>query len=220
MHGSDTVGGSAPAESRRAQNMRDKHDRIFRAAAELFAERGYDGVSTGAVSERAEVAAGTVFRYASSKSELLLMVLNEGLRTSLDEGAVRAQLEVDTAEAVMLMVQPMLAFAAAQPENGQIYQRELLYGSSTDRYRAEGLALVSQLQQRIADRLVDDAVRRHLPAEHDRAMLTANLVFAATALAIARRSTGAHPRRDPYADVRAQVHIAVAGYFSASSTDR
>ena len=34
------------AASRRDRNMRDKRDRIFRAAAELFAERGFAAVTT------------------------------------------------------------------------------------------------------------------------------------------------------------------------------
>ena len=47
------------AASRRDRNMRDKRDRIFRAAAELFAERGFAAVTTQEVSDRADVAAGT-----------------------------------------------------------------------------------------------------------------------------------------------------------------
>lgn len=50
------------AASRRDRNMRDKRDRIFRAAAELFAERGFAAVTTQEVSDRADVAAGTLFR--------------------------------------------------------------------------------------------------------------------------------------------------------------
>ena len=60
---------------RRVQNMRDKRERIFRAAHELFTERGFDRVTTQEISERADVATGTLFRYAASKSELLLLSL-------------------------------------------------------------------------------------------------------------------------------------------------
>lgn len=204
------MGSDAPAASgRRARNMRDKHDRIFRAAADLFAERGFESVSTGQVSDRADVAAGTVFRYASTKGELLLMVLNEELRAALDVGATRAAATTDTAEAVYRMVLPLLEYAQANPENGNAYHRELLFGGSDDHYRAEGLALVAELQDRIAERLVADADG---VVEPDRAMLTANMIFAVTALAIARASTGAHPQRDSFDDVRTQVRIAVNGY--------
>lgn len=200
---------ASTANGRRARNMRDKHDRIFRAASDLFAERGFESVSTGQVSDRADVAAGTVFRYASTKGELLLMVLNEELRTALNVGATRAATTTDTAEAVYRMVLPLLEYAQANPENGNAYHRELLFGGSGDHYRAEGLALVAELQDRIAERLVADADG---VVEPDRAMLTANMIFAVTALAIARASTGAHSERDSFDDVRTQVHIAVDGY--------
>ncbi len=200
---------AATANGRRARNMRDKQDRIFRAAADLFAERGFESVSTGQVSDRADVAAGTVFRYASTKGELLLMVLNEELRRALDVGAVSAASTTDTAEAIYEMVRPLLEYARANPENGNAYHRELLFGGSEDRYRAAGLALVVELQDRVAQRLVadsgDDAVA-------DRATLAANMIFAVTALAIARASTGAHSDRDPFEDVRTQVGIAVDGF--------
>ncbi|MGP3708967.1 helix-turn-helix domain-containing protein [Gordonia paraffinivorans] len=42
-------------------------------------ERGFSAVTTQEVSARAGVAAGTLFRYAATKSELLLMVYNEVL---------------------------------------------------------------------------------------------------------------------------------------------
>ena len=67
---------------RRDRNMQDKHGRIFQAAAALFEAHGYAGVTTQAISERADVGAGTLFRYASSKDELLLMVLNQALRAA------------------------------------------------------------------------------------------------------------------------------------------
>lgn len=77
---------AATAASRRDRNMRDKRDRIFRAASELFAERGFAAVATQEISDRADVAAGTLFRYAASKSELLLMVYNEEFRAALEDG--------------------------------------------------------------------------------------------------------------------------------------
>ena len=137
------------------------------------------------------------------------MVLNEELRRALDVGAASAASTTDTAEAIYEMVRPLLAYARANPENGNAYHRELLFGGSGDRYRAAGLALVAELQDRIAQRLVadsgDDAVS-------DRATLTANMIFAVAALAIARASTGAHSDRDPFDDVRTQVSIAVDGF--------
>ncbi len=65
---------------RRERNKAEKQDRIFAAAANLFEERGFDAVTTAEIAEAADVGAGTLFRYAATKGELLLMVLNERLR--------------------------------------------------------------------------------------------------------------------------------------------
>src|ERR1035437_7110529 len=78
---------SRPTRGRRERSMDNKRMRIFEAAAALFNERGYDAVGTLEIAERADVAAGTVFRYASSKAELLLMVYNRELRDAIDVGA-------------------------------------------------------------------------------------------------------------------------------------
>jgi AcrR family transcriptional regulator len=44
------------------------------AARELFAERGVSGVTTQQIADRADVAIGTLYRYAATKAELLIMV--------------------------------------------------------------------------------------------------------------------------------------------------
>ena len=93
---------------RRDRNMQDKHGRIFQAAAELFEAHGYAGVTTQAISERADVGTGTLFRYASSKDELLLMVLNQALRAALAQGAARARVLRDPVDVAVAMVAPIL----------------------------------------------------------------------------------------------------------------
>lgn len=50
-------------------------ERILTAAAELFAEQGYDGVSINAVAERAGVCKANVFHHFRSKDALYLAVL-------------------------------------------------------------------------------------------------------------------------------------------------
>lgn len=49
----------------------DKAERILDAALELFAERGFHGTAVPLVAERAQVGAGTIYRYFASKEALV-----------------------------------------------------------------------------------------------------------------------------------------------------
>ena len=65
---------SAPppsTESRRRSPKADKREVILAAALELFAERGFHGTAVPRVAERAKVGLGTIYRYFSSKEELV-----------------------------------------------------------------------------------------------------------------------------------------------------
>ena len=55
-------------------------DKILKVAAELFAEKGYDTVTTKAIAEAAGVSEVTVFRAFKSKRELFDEVFSQGMR--------------------------------------------------------------------------------------------------------------------------------------------
>lgn len=57
-------------------------ERILAAAQQLFAEQGYDAVSTSAIAERAAVSKANIFHHFSSKKALYLAVLGAGCKKS------------------------------------------------------------------------------------------------------------------------------------------
>lgn len=201
---------------RRERDMRLKQERIFDAASVLFEERGFASVTTQEISERADVAAGTLFRYASSKSELLLMVYNEALREAIAEGLRRARDEPAAPDAVFAMVAPVVENAARWPENTAVYQRELLFGSADEQFRSAGLSIIGDLERSLAARLTADAPG----PDADAARLAASAIFAVVHLTIARMSTGAHSGHDAMADLRRQVALIVAGTEVRTGTER
>lgn len=203
MDGATTVA----EEGRRHRNMRLKRERIFAAAAQLFEERGYASVTTQEVSRRAGIAEGTLFRYAASKSELLLMVYNAALQQSVDEGLSNAAGIEGAGEAVFVMVRPIVERAVREPENAAAYQRELLFGPPTERFRDEGLQLIRGIERDVGQR-----IEAGLPGcDPDSIRLASAAVFAVTHFAIARMSTGAHLDDDAIDDLRGQVAQIIAG---------
>lgn len=137
-------------EGKRAQNKRDKHERIFAAALALFDERGYAATTTGDIAERAGIAAGTLFRYAATKAELLLMVYNGEIRAGLETGTERMA-TAGHGERITALVEPFVRWSLERAANTAAYQREILYGDPAERYRGEGLDLFDKLRELIAD---------------------------------------------------------------------
>ncbi len=58
-------------ELERASPPDDKRAAILQAALELFAEHGFHGTTVPEIAERAEIAAGTIYRYFPSKEALV-----------------------------------------------------------------------------------------------------------------------------------------------------
>lgn len=206
---------------RRLRNMQDKRNRIFTAAAELFTEHGYEAVTTQQISDRADIAAGTLFRYATSKGDLLLMVYNQQFRTAIDAGKTAASFCDDPADAVFAMAAPIVHAAGRDPENTVLYQRELLFGPPSVGHRAEGLALVSELERSLAERLSaaitnPDVNRSEVKVA---AMRAARSIFAVVHLLVAQPATGAHQGTNPIRELIEQVTQIATG-FVATTTPR
>ncbi|SHN47003.1 TetR/AcrR family transcriptional regulator [Cryptosporangium aurantiacum] len=181
---------------RRERNKQEKLARIRRAAGELFAERGHEAVTTQEIADRADVGAGTLFRYASTKAELLLMVYNDRFRAALAEGK-RAATGSTPRDRVLALLAPIVRSNHEQLANGRVYQRELMFGDATERYRAEGLALVADLQNAIAA-----AIDR--PGESEE---RARVVFAIFHLAVATAALDDLPVDETLDDIAAQLAV-------------
>src|SRR6185503_10345371 len=72
-----------PALGRREQNKLEKRERVRRAAWDLFTTKGFDATTTKDVAERADIATGTLFLYASDKKDLLFLVMHDRLERAV-----------------------------------------------------------------------------------------------------------------------------------------
>lgn len=167
---------SAPA-GRRERAMADKRRRIVNAARSLFAGSGVDGVTTQQIADEADVAIGTLFRYAASKAELLMLVQNEKFTDAVDDGCCAAGAATAHAspcvEVVMAMLGPVIHCVREHPANGRIYLHELIFGDPSEVNRAAGLAQAWRLESSIAG-----IVRETTPTDSDTAAAIARVVTA------------------------------------------
>jgi AcrR family transcriptional regulator len=182
---------------RRERNKRQKRERILAAARDLFAEFGVGAVTTQQVAERADVAIGTLFRYASTKAELLIMVQNEKFAIAIDEGLAATQRAPSDLGALVALIRPVVACIRAQPENGHAYLRELMSGDPAEPYRREGLALSARLEAGVGEILVRKAGTSPADAARLARVVTAVIHLSTTAAVYQDRSD---------AEVLADIH--------------
>lgn len=197
----------SPEQGRRERNKLDKQERIFAAASELFGADGYDGVTTQRIAERAGVTNGTLFRYAANKAELLLMVMNSEFAARIAEGreAAASESAAEPTARVMALLEPIARGSRDPHESTSHYQRELLFGEPTERYRAEGLALTETLQREIADLLGGNT--------GDDATLAARAISNVLHLEIARAALEGSSPDDLTATITRQVDLISSGYL-------
>jgi len=181
------------AIGRRARNKQDKQQRIFEASSRLFAVQGYSSVTTQMVADLADVGTGTLFRYASSKAELLMMVMNEQMRVDTRTGVAASSSAGSPADAILRLLEPQIQMSLAYPENTAIYQREILFGTEQGRYRSEAVARIAELEEAIGDILAGFARTRQVREGVD-LQVAARTAFATMHMELIRVSLG---REDP-----------------------
>lgn len=169
---------------RRERNKQEKLERITAAAAELFAEHGIDDVTTQQIAERADVGTGTLFLYAKTKGELLLLVQNAHYAVALAKGIDASAAVADSLDAVMALLRPIIECNRVQVDNGRTYLREMVFGAAADAHHAEALGIVAETEAAVAAIL-----RRDHGTGDERAATLARIVSAVMFLTM---SAGPH----------------------------
>ena len=187
---------------RRERNKQDKLDRITSAARELFAVRGVDDVTTQEIADRADIGAGTLFLYAKTKGELLLLVQNSGYAKALEEGTTAASAISDPLEAVMSIVRPVVECNRTQVENGRTYLREVVFGDPGAPHHGEALTLTIQTEEAIAA-----VLQRDTAMTPDRAAVLAHIVSAIMFLSMASTLNAEADVDDIVAEISGQVQV-------------
>jgi AcrR family transcriptional regulator len=135
---------------RRERNKQQKLERITAAASELFAVHGVDNVTTQQIADKADIGTGTLFLYAKTKGELLLLVQNAKYARALERGKADAETIPDVLDAVTAIVRPIVECNRSQIDNGRTYLREMAFGDPAEPRHGEALAIVAQAESAIA----------------------------------------------------------------------
>lgn len=190
---------------RRERNKQEKLERITAAARELFAERGVDEVTTQEIADKADIGAGTLFLYAKTKGELLLLVQNSMYAEALAQGKADAESVPDELDAVMAILRPVVECNRKQVDNGRTYLREIVFGDPEEPHHRDALMLTVQTEQAIAD-----VLRRDERIGADEAATLAHIVSAIMFVSMAATINIANPVDDVVREIKDQVRVLIS----------
>lgn len=162
---------------RRRRNPEARREEILRAAVKLFAERGYARTTTREIAQEAGIAEGTIYKYFTSKQELLFAILGptivEPLARLFESGET-----VDDIEVIRAFMRDRFALWNANRDLVKAAYSEALFNPDVARATMQKVftPIGNVVGEYIAHRVHEGKFRRLNPAIAVRALI--GLMFA------------------------------------------
>jgi AcrR family transcriptional regulator len=148
------------------RSKRDKLERIKRAARKLFRRKGFEATTTREIAAAADIGAGTLFLYAGTKEDLLVLIFREEIGRVVDD-ALATMPARPLLEQVLHLFGAMITLHERDRGLARVFVRELPFVDD----RRHGVAeMIASMLAGIAN-LVEAAkargeLRADVPATH------------------------------------------------------
>ncbi|HUA35993.1 MAG TPA: helix-turn-helix domain-containing protein [Candidatus Binataceae bacterium] len=206
-----STNGAAPGRIERKK--RDKLQRIKRAARTLFGHKGFEATTTREIARAADIGAGTLFLYAGTKEDLLVMIFREEIGAAVDQ-AFHTMTERRLIDQLLRVFGAMIAHHERNPGLARVFVKELPFVDN----RRHGVAtFMAALLKRIADLIERAQERNELDSSLLPALLAQNLFalyFATLQRWLGREGTSAESRDRR---LRASLELQLQGLTIARS---
>ena len=156
--------------NRRERSKLDKLERIRKAAAALFRKNGFEGTTTQAVADAADIGSGTLFFYAKTKEDLLGIVMANDLLEVVDEAARKPASDAGLPEQAMQLFAPLLKYHSRDKDLSRFYVREFnlprrIGGPPRPGHPSPALAILNVLSRQVNAGQEKNLIRRDMKAE-------------------------------------------------------
>jgi AcrR family transcriptional regulator len=141
---------------RRERNKQEKRVRIVAAARQLFRDRGFAETTTQQIAELADIGTGTLFLYARSKEDLLVMVFRDEMIETAKAAFARPS-KAPLLDQLVDIFSSMLDYHARDTELARILLKEIMFPDAAGK-QADITELLEVIYAGLAD-LVTKAVR-------------------------------------------------------------
>ena len=165
---------SAPL-GRRERNKRVKRARIVAAARKLFAAQGFFETTTFQIAEAADIGTGTLFLYARTKEELLVMVFKDEMLETAVESFLRIPKTLPIVDQLITVFERMVDYHARDLDLTRILLREIIIPAE-GRRRQDVSELVDAIFQGFAEMVRASQASGELSGRFD-PRLTAQSIF-------------------------------------------
>ena len=133
---------------RREQNKLEKRGHIIAAARALFKHKGFEATTTQEIADAAGVASGTIFTYARSKEDLVIMVFHDEMLDVIQDAAAKAQAGAVLRDQLIAFFDVLVDYHERDVALARTLLRQLGYVSTNDQR-----SLVSELMRVLLGRL-------------------------------------------------------------------
>lgn len=136
------------APGRRERNKLEKRARIVAAARDLFARQGFASTTTQQIADAADIGTGTLFLYARTKEDLLVMVFRDEMLETARQIFAAPPPATAVVDRLMAVFNRMADYHASDTDLARLLLRELVM-SQTEARRSD----IDELMDAIHDGL-------------------------------------------------------------------
>ncbi len=172
--------GASVVESVRMSGGRRERQRvrtlakIIRAARILFARKGFDATTTQEIAARADIGTGTLFNYAKTKEDLLLLVFREEMDVVVEQAFATIPDKGNLIDQLLHVFDAFVAYHQRDVEIAHALIRQLSSVNAAEA-RADIIAFMRGLVGRISALIKDAQERGELRSRLPRGILAHNL---------------------------------------------
>jgi TetR/AcrR family transcriptional regulator, cholesterol catabolism regulator len=166
------AGDTAPGPGRRERGKQEKRARIKAAARELFATKGFTATTTQEIAARADIGTGTLFLYAHSKEEILVLVFRDEMDRVADRAFAALPRKASLLDQLVHVYATLIAFHDRDPELARVFVKEVLFVKEQNRQLVH--EFVDGLVDRCAELIEAAKARGALAADVPSRMLAEN----------------------------------------------
>ena len=164
-----------PLTGRREWNKQQKRDRIVTAARALFYAQGYRKTTTQQIARAAKVGSGTLFLYAKTKEDLLLLVFYDEFMAIIHAISVSAGDPRPVEQQVLALFDTLFDYHARDIELSRELMKVITFVTEPD--KREDLLEIRFTIERKLHRIVRNAQERGELSEKADALVTARILF-------------------------------------------